>query len=107
MLSDEQKDEQKDGLKDRYKEIIVSIISNNPQVKGIQLFGSRAINTYKPNSDIDLALEGDNLTMTDIAKMQEALENTSIPYKIDLIRIKTIENKNLLEHIKTYAVSWL
>lgn len=97
----------KDGLKDQYKEIIISIISENPHVKGILLFGSRAINTYKPNSDIDLALEGCELTMTDIANMLDKLESTSIPYKIDLIRVKTIENQNLLNHIKTHAITWL
>jgi hypothetical protein len=46
-------------------------------------------------------------TMTYVANMLEALENTSIPYKIDLIRIKTIENKILLEHIKNHAIRWL
>lgn len=97
----------KDGLKKNHKEIIISIISKNFRVNGIQLFGSRAINTYKSNSDIDLALAGDDLTMTDIANIQNELERTSIPYKIDLIRKKTIENKNLLEHIETYAIDWL
>ena len=95
------------GLKEAHKQIIISIISKYPHAKGILLFGSRAINTYRSNSDIDLALVGDELTMTDIAKMQDELENTSIPYKIDLIRIKTIENQNLLNHIKNHAINWL
>jgi predicted nucleotidyltransferase len=96
-----------DGLKEKYKEKIISIISKEPHVEGIFLFGSRAINTYKPNSDIDIAIAGNELTMTHVANMLEALENTSIPYKIDLIRIKTIENNNLLEHIKNHAIRWL
>jgi predicted nucleotidyltransferase len=96
-----------DGLKEKHKEIIISIIRKNPHITGIELFGSRAINTYKPNSDIDLALTGSELTMTDIATMLSELEDTSIPYKIDLIRVKTIENKNLLTHIKNHGVRWL
>lgn len=95
------------GLKEIHKELIISIISKNPHIKGILLFGSRAINTYKPNSDIDLALVGDQLTMTDVANILEELEETSIPYKIDLIRTKTIENKNLLKHIQANGISWL
>jgi len=43
-----------DGLKTRHKKLIIDIISQNNHVNAIELFGSRAIDTYKLNSDIDL-----------------------------------------------------
>ncbi|MGR5431098.1 hypothetical protein ACPV56_14095 [Vibrio astriarenae] len=45
------------------------------------VFGSRAIGTFKDSSNIDLALDGANLSMTTIAQIQDQLEQSSLPYK--------------------------
>jgi len=96
----------KDGLKEEYKKTILNILTANPRVERIVLFGSRAMGTYSPESDIDLILYGDELTFTDLAELKEKLEETTIPQKVDLLLAKDIEKKELLEHIKKHGVEW-
>ena len=95
-----------DGLKDRYRKEIIRILSENPRVERIVLFGSRAMGTFTPESDIDIVLYGDDLSLTDLAQLKQALEETTIPQKVDLLLAKDIEKKELLEHIKKYGVEW-
>lgn len=95
-----------DGLKDEYRKTILDILTANPRVERIVLFGSRAMGTFTPESDIDLALYGDELTLTDLAELKEKLEETTIPQKVDLLLAKDIEKKDLLEHIRKHGVEW-
>jgi len=95
-----------DGLKTRHKKLIIDIISQNNHVNAIELFGSRAIDTYKLNSDIDLVLTGSQLNLTDIATIQTALEQTPLPYQVDLLIKHKINNENLLQHINKFGVKW-
>ena len=95
-----------DGLKDRYRKEIIRILSENPRVERIVLFGSRAMGTFTPESDIDIVLYGDDLSLTDLAQLKQALEETTIPQKVDLLLAKDIEKKELWEHIKKYGVEW-
>ncbi len=95
-----------DGLKDRYRKEIIRILSENLRVERIVLFGSRAMGTFTPESDIDIVLYGDDLSLTDLALLKQALEETTIPQKVDLLLAKDIEKKELLEHIKKYGVEW-
>ena len=95
-----------DGLNPRHKKLIIDIISRNNHVKGIELFGSRAIQTFKPNSDIDLVLAGSQLNLSDIATIKSALEQTSLPYQVDLLIKHKIENEKLLQHIANFGIAW-
>lgn len=95
------------GLKEKHQQLIISFLKENPRVSSAWLFGSRAIGTYKPNSDIDLALEGEELGLSDIATLLAKIEQTTIPYKIDLLIKHKIQNQKLLEHIEKFGVKWL
>ena len=92
------------GLSDKQQTVLIAILKNNIRVKSAYLFGSRAIGTYKENSDIDIALTGDALTLTDIADLLSQIELTTIPYKVDLLIKHKIKNSALLEHIDKFAV---
>jgi predicted nucleotidyltransferase len=96
----------KDGLKDKYRRAIIEILSANPHVERAALFGSRAMETFTTTSDVDIALYGDELTLTDQARLIEAIDELSIPQRVDLLLHKTIKNKNLLRHIETHGVEW-
>jgi len=97
---------QKDGLKEKYRQTLLNILTANPRVERVVLFGSRAMGTYTPESDIDLALYGDELTLTDLAKLKEEIDRTTIPQKVDLLLAKDIEKPELLEHIRKHGVEW-
>lgn len=49
-------------------------------------FGSRVTGTYKPYSDLDLALVGDEpISIETRAALSDALSNSALPYKVDIV----------------------
>lgn len=96
-----------DGLKDRHREKIIEIIAGNDKVERAVLFGSRAMGTYTSASDIDIALFGDALTLTDQADLSEKMSELTVPQKVDLLRYKNIKNKKLRQHIDKHGIEWL
>ncbi|MBQ8230803.1 MAG: nucleotidyltransferase domain-containing protein [Lachnospiraceae bacterium] len=63
------------------------------------LFGSRAKGTHTRHSDFDIAVNG----VTDIAGLQEALDDIPTLYKIDLVDLDNCRNDLLLEDIAIYG----
>ena len=95
-----------DGLKSEHRRAIIETLSANPKVERIVLFGSRAMGTFTPTSDIDLALFGDDLTLSDQAALAEAMAELSIPQRVDILIHHRIENRALREHIRKHGVEW-
>jgi uncharacterized protein len=54
----------------------------------IYLFGSRANNTAHAGSDIDLAILAEQDLRLPLSQARFALENSTIPYKIDLVELQ-------------------
>ncbi len=77
---------------------IVSLFAGFPGVSKVSLFGSRALGTETPHSDIDLAIRG-ALSEDDFRKLQTRLDDLPTPCKFDLIRYETIEHAPLRDHI--------
>jgi len=49
-------------------------------------FGSRVTGTYKPYSDLDLALVGDEpISIKTRAALSDALSESALPYKVDIV----------------------
>ena len=95
-----------DGLKDKHRKAIIEILSAGERVERVVLFGSRAMGTFTATSDVDIALFGDELTLTDHAKFAEAVDELSVPQQVDILLHKSIKNKKLLKHIKRHGVEW-
>ncbi len=68
------------------------------------LYGSRAKGTYRPGSDIDLTLEGENLSFSLLNKLRNDLDDLNLPYTFDISVLADIENRDLLDHIKRVGV---
>ncbi len=95
-----------DGLKPKHRDAIIEKLSSSPKVERIVLFGSRAMGTFTPTSDVDIALFGDNLTLGDQAALSEIISELSIPQRVDLLVHHRIENQALLEHIRKHGIEW-
>ncbi len=80
------------------------ILAANPHVEKAILYGSRAKGNYKPGSDIDLTLLGAELGYPDLAGIAAQLEESPIPYLVDLSLFAHIDNPNLTEHIARVGV---
>jgi predicted nucleotidyltransferase len=56
------------------------------------LFGSRALGTGRPTSDIDLALLSDDPLPADlVARLKGEFEESTIPYTVDVIDLSQVD----------------
>jgi len=51
------------------------------------VFGSRAEGTARRYSDIDLGLAGEPLPFDRLARLTEALEESELPYRVDVVNL--------------------
>ena len=94
------------GLKDVHREAIVAVIAANARVERAVLFGSRATGTNTVSSDVDIALFGDQLTLTDQARLVATLDEIPMAQSVDLILYDSIRNRTLQEHIRNHGIKW-
>lgn len=87
------------GLTDKEINAILAVLSAHEEVKKVIVYGSRAIGIYKPSSDIDLILFGDQLSVDILSKIESELDDLLLPYKIDINIYQRINNKNLIDNI--------
>jgi len=92
------------GLNSNYITDINKVFAKYEQVEKVILYGSRAMGTYNERSDIDLVAVGENIDRFIIIQIKNKLEELNIPYFIDLQDYNTIDNKNLIEHIKRVGI---
>ena len=95
-----------DGLKDAHREAIIAVIAANDRVERAVLFGSRATGTNTVTSDVDIALFGDRLTLTDQARLAAAVEEISMAQTVDLLLYDSIQDRALREHIRRQGIAW-
>ena len=74
-----------DGLKDEHRTSIIDVLNANERVEWALLFGSRAMGTFTQESDVDIALFGESLTATDQAGLAMAMEELTVPQRVDLL----------------------
>jgi predicted nucleotidyltransferase len=93
------------GLSNQSLNSILSILLKHPQIKDVKIYGSRAIGNFREGSDIDIVLVGEELTTTDLLKIENELDDLLLPYKIDLSLFHQIENQDLVKHIQQFSIS--
>ena len=76
------------------------ILERYPVVERAIVYGSRAKGNYKNGSDIDLTLIGAGLDFDTLGSIAGDLDDSDIPYKVDLSILANITNPNLVEHIQ-------
>ncbi|OEJ15195.1 hypothetical protein BFL38_12860 [Brachyspira hampsonii] len=89
-------------LDENIKEGIRNICSSYKNIEKVILFGSRAIDKEKYNSDIDLALVGE-FDLLFCERLKEELSDLPTLLKFDIISYNNIENDELLNDIKNYG----
>ena len=95
-----------DGLKAKHRAAIIDALAANDRVERAVLFGSRATETHTPASDVDIALFGDGLTLTDQVRLDAVIEALTVPQRVDLLLHATIDSDALREHIARQGVEW-
>jgi predicted nucleotidyltransferase len=91
------------GLLDSDIQEICIVFKKFPQITKAVVFGSRAMHTYKPGSDVDIALFG-ALDFDTVCKVSYCLnEESCMPYKFDILAHHTVDNDQLKQHINQYG----
>jgi predicted nucleotidyltransferase len=88
------------GLKPDTISRINSVLAAHPEIEQAILYGSRAMGNYRTGSDIDLCLKGEALTLTQLLKIENELDDLLLPYKIDLALLHALDNPELIDHIR-------
>lgn len=92
------------GLTDKDYQLIKDVFRLYSKVEEVVIFGSRAMGTDKPGSDIDLALKGKHIVLEDILSINNRLEDLPLAYQYDVINYHTINNLALVEHIDKHGI---
>jgi len=88
------------GLPPSTLDTIRHILAEIPAVQKAVIYGSRAKGTHRPGSDIDLTLFGEALDLNTLGQIAARLDESPIPYQVDLSIFKLIEHAGLREHIQ-------
>ena len=94
----------KHGLSTATVERLQNTLFHYPEVEKAVLYGSRAKGTYRPGSDIDLTLCGDELDHTLLTRISNELDELLLPYQIDLSLMASLSHPALLNHISRVGV---
>lgn len=100
-------EEKRFGLSKTTIDKINTAIRRVAGVEKILLYGSRAKGNYKMGSDIDLVLIAPQLTTSDLLKIQNEVDELSLPYKLDISLFHQIDNPDLLDHIRRVGVDFI
>jgi len=94
------------GLEQHIIDNLIAVFEQNSKVDKAILFGSRAKGNYRPDSDIDIAIKGQDLHTDDIIAMSIAFEEKGITYKIDLLNYDSIKEPDLKDHIDRAGIEF-
>ena len=88
------------GLPDRTLNTLNSIFGKYPEIKQVILYGSRAKGNYRNGSDIDLTIKiQDNFSFTNLLRISGDLDDSDIPYFVDVSIYDKLSNPDLKAHI--------
>ncbi|AJF06593.1 nucleotidyltransferase domain-containing protein [Geoalkalibacter subterraneus] len=84
---------------------IVGVFEHHEDIDEVVLYGSRAKGNYRPGSDIDLTLCGENLNLRTLNRVSNDLDDLLLPYSFDVSIYSQIENEDLIDHIQRVGVT--
>ena len=84
----------------KFISLIKTTVDKHLRGAEVFLFGSRAKNTNQEFSDIDIAIKCSNLDFATLAKIRFDLEESYLPYKIDLVNYEDLNQKILEKSVK-------
>jgi len=90
----------------QYKKTILDIIHNVLPNCTVYLFGSRARQDHSEGADIDIAIDcGEPIDRSKIYKIEDELEETTIPLMVDVVDLYTSSDK-FKEEVEKDGIVW-
>lgn len=93
------------GLKGKVWEKLFGCFENYEHIQEVVLYGSRAKGNFKPASDIDLVIKGDQMSERELMRLENDLDDLLLPWKIDISLFHHLTNSDLINHIERVGKS--
>jgi uncharacterized protein len=87
------------GLSQKAMDTLIAAISKHTAIDRAIVYGSRAKGNFREGSDIDLTLDAPKLSKQELSNLWHELDDSNLPYRVDLSRLQDIQNPDLLDHI--------
>jgi predicted nucleotidyltransferase len=87
------------GLDENTVHKLQSVFAQHHEVEEVIIYGSRAMGTHKPGSDIDLAVKGAHASFPLLQTIRQEIDDLFLPFTVDLSSYDQITHYNLLDHI--------
>ena len=94
------------GLNEKNLKTVHAILMAHPSVERAIVYGSRAKGTNRSGSDIDLSLQGAELDYKELGKIAGELDESSIPYLVDLSIYHKLDNPRFRQVIDEEGVEF-
>lgn len=91
------------GLAERHYRDIVRVFRRYPNIEKVLIFGSRAKGTYKPYSDIDLAVVAPNMDDQEFSRLWNELDALELVFKLDVLHWDKLGQQKLKDSIMTHG----
>ncbi len=95
------------GLSVSLLEQLRDVFGRYPEVHQVVIYGSRANGSYKPGSDIDLAVFADDISSIRFAYLWGELEELPLIFTLDVVHWDTLSNARLKQRIVDEGVPLL
>ena len=92
------------GLSEDSMTTIHTIFKKYDVIEKVVIYGSRAKGNYKQGSDIDLTLFGESLTTDHLRRIAQDLDNSVLPYMVDISIFDLLDNPSLRDHIQRVGI---
>lgn len=93
------------GLKDIEINRLKQLFAADGHIETVILYGSRAKNTYKPFSDVDITLTGDDLTHENLVRLSLAIDDLLLPFQFDISILNSLRNEALVSQILSTGIT--
>lgn len=92
------------GLNDHTIDQIRQVFSRYQEIEQALLYGSRAKGNFKPGSDIDLTLIGDQLNQKILNHIEDDIDDLMLAYSFDLSILKQVSNQDFIDHVNRVGI---
>ena len=91
------------GLKLTTIDKINGVFRLHPEIEKVVIYGSRAKGNYRPGSDIDITLFGENVTRDTLSKLDWEIDDLNTPYLFDISIYTKLNAPSLQDHIDRFG----
>jgi len=92
------------GFRQKDMDFMIRLFKEHPEIEKVIIYGSRGRGDFEHGSDVDLALEGKEITLETISTIHTKLEEESPTYLwFDVLHFDRLKNMKLKEQIEKYG----